>query len=539
MEKGMESIVYLLGCGCGTVDYLTVKGYELLKRADVVVFDALIDQDLLDLLPLDCDRINVGKRGGQPSLKQPEIDRILINACVGKACIIRLKTGDPFIFGRTTSEIQALRDAGINYEVIPGISSAIAAPLFASIPLTDAVLSRSFTVLSAHEPDTIDWAIFAPLDTLVILMGARSLPQIISALVRQDRSTETAIAIIRWAGQPEQRVWVGTLGSIMQITKGESLSPCIIVIGEVVRLREFLLPLNTVQNSSDLLSNATFNLDSSDLYLSDVSDDSTSLITKPLSAHTVLVTRSAEQSPTFSNLLIEQGAKVVEMPTLEIFPPSDWGELDRTIAQIQTYDWLILTSANAVDYFFKRFISQGQDLRTLANCKLAVVGKKTAKFLKSRGFTPDFMPPEFVADSLVDHFPTPIAGLKFLFPRVESGGRELLVKSFNNAGAIVCEVAAYQSGCPTTADPVAIDALKSGQITIVTFASSKTVQHFYQLVQSAIGPDWTAILKNICIASIGPQTSKTCQELFGRVDVEATEYTLEGLVDGIVRSVQS
>ena len=525
----MESIVYLLGCGCGTVDYLTVRGYELLKRADVVVFDALIDQDLLDLLPLDCDRIDVGKRGGQPSLKQQEIDRILVNACSGKACVIRLKTGDPFIFGRTTSEIQALRNAGINYEVIPGISSAIAAPLFASIPLTDAVLSRSFTVLSAHEPDTIDWAIFAPLDTLVILMGARSLPQIVTALVHQNRSTETAIAIIRWAGQPEQQVWVGTLGSIVQITKGESLSPCIIVVGEVVRLREFLMPLDATQDSSEQSSNT-----SSNAYLS---DDSIALMTKPLGAHTVLVTRSAEQSTTFSNLLIEQGATIVEMPTLEIFPPSEWGKLDQAIAQIQTYDWLILTSANAVDYFFNRFILQGQDLRTLANCKIAVVGKKTARFLNARGFTPDFTPPEFVADSLIHHFPDSIAGLKILFPRVESGGREVLVKSFTAAGAIVNEVAAYQSGCPTTADPVAIEALKSGKITIVTFASSKTVRHFHQLIQSAIGLDWTRILKNVCIASIGPQTSKTCQELLGRVDVEATEYTLEGLVDAIVRSV--
>ncbi len=527
----MESVVYLLGCGCGTVDYLTVRGYELLKRADVVVFDALIDQDLLDLLPLDCDRIDVGKRGGKPSLKQSEIDQILVNACVGKACTIRLKTGDPFIFGRTTSEIQALRDAGIHYEVIPGISSAIAAPLFASIPLTDAVLSRSFTVLSAHEPETIDWSIFAPLDTLVILMGARSLPQIVSALVHQDRSTETAIGIIRWAGQPEQQVWVGTLGNIVQITKGESLSPCIIVIGEVVRLREFLLPLDTVKASLERSSNPGLD--------SELRDNSAALIIKPLTSHTILVTRSVEQSTTFSNLLIEQGAKIVEMPTLEILPPSDWGELDRSISEIQAYDWLILTSANAVDYFFDRFISQGQDLRTLATCKFAVVGKKTAKFLNARGFTPDFTPPEFVADSLIDHFPTPIAGLKLLFPRVESGGRELLVKSFSNAGATVCEVAAYQSSCPTTANSIAIEALKLGQITIVTFASSKTAQHFYQLVQSSIGPDWSQILKNVCIASIGPQTSKTCQELFGRVDVEAAEYTLEGLVDGIVRSVQS
>jgi uroporphyrinogen III methyltransferase / synthase len=515
----MGAIVYLLGCGCGTVDLLTVRGYELLKSAEVVVFDALIDEDLLDLLPIDCEQINVGKRGGQPSLKQTEIDRILVEVAGRKSRIVRLKTGDPFVFGRTTSEIQALRSAGIAYEVIPGISSAIAAPLLASIPLTDAVMSRSFTVLSAHEPESLDWATLARLDTLVILMGGRSLATIVSAIVHQGRSTDTAIAIIRWAGQPEQQVWVGTLGNIVQLTKGEVLSPCVIVVGEVVRLREFLLPEQPPAPNSGGSE------------------------AKALSQHSVLVTRSAEQSTTFSDLLKAQGATVIEMPTLEILPPSDWGALDQAIAEIQDYDWLVLTSANAVNYFFDRFLAQGQDLRKLGHCKMAVVGKKTAKFLKARGFYPDFTPPDFVADSLIEHFPDSIAGKKVLFPRVESGGREVLVNSFTASGAIVTEVAAYQSGCPAIADATAIAALRSGKITIITFASSKTVQHFHQLIEQTIGADWPIILKdvfkNICIASIGPQTSKTCRELFGRVDVEATEYTLEGLVESIVRSFQS
>ncbi len=513
----MGAVVYLLGCGCGTIDSLTMRGYELLKSAEVVVFDALIDADLLDLLPSDCEQINVGKRGGQPSLKQSEIDRILVEVAGRKSRIIRLKTGDPFVFGRTTSEIQALRSAGIAYEVIPGISSAIAAPLFASIPLTDAVMSRSFTVLSAHEPETLDWATLARLDTLVILMGGRSLTTIVGALVHQHRSTETAIAVIRWAGQPEQQVWVGTLGTIVQLTKGEVLSPCVIVVGEVVRLREFLLPTDEQP----------------------LAPNSGGSESKALSQHSILVTRSAEQSTTFSNLLKAQGATVIEMPTLEILPPSSWDELDQAIAEIQDYDWLVLTSANAVNYFFDRFIAQGQDLRKLANCKIAVVGKKTAKFLKARGFSPDFTPPDFVADSLIEHFPGLIAGQKMLFPRVESGGREVLVNSFTASGAIVTEVAAYQSGCPAIADVTAITALRSGKITIITFASSKTVQHFHQLIEQAIGPNWPMVLQNICIASIGPQTSKTCLELLGRVDVEATEYTLEGLVEGIVRSFQS
>lgn len=233
---------YLLGSGCGTIDLLTVKGLRLLQTAEIVIYDALIDEEILSIVPETCEQIFVGKRGGQPSLKQSEIDRILVEACQRKERVVRLKTGDPFIFGRTTSEIQDLKAANIPYEIIPGISSAIAAPLFAHIPLTDLALSKSFTVLSAHDPDALDWQTLSHLDTLVLLMGAKALPTIIQLLVRQGKSTDTAIAIIQWAGQPQQRIWSGTLGNILQITKGEVLSPCVIVIGEVVRLREFLQP---------------------------------------------------------------------------------------------------------------------------------------------------------------------------------------------------------------------------------------------------------------------------------------------------------
>jgi uroporphyrinogen III methyltransferase / synthase len=497
--------VSLLGSGCGTIDLLTVRGLHLLQTAEIVIYDALVDPSILTLLSLDCEQIYVGKRGGIPSLKQPEIDRILVEAAMRKSRVVRLKTGDPFIFGRTTSEIQALREAGIPYEVIPGISSAIAAPLFASIPLTDLALSKSFTVLSGHDPDILDWQTLSRLDTLVILMGAKALPEIIQLLVRQGKSTGTAIALIQSAGQPQQRIWTGTLGNILQLTKGESLSPCIIIIGEVVRLREFLMPRPLALSTA-----------------------------KPLVNQTILVTRSAEQSATFTNLLIDRGATVIEMPTLEITPPTNWEGLDQAISQIKTYDWLILTSANAVDYFFDRFLSLNQDLRSIANLKIAVVGKKTAQFLKKRGFNPDFTPPDFVADSLIEHFPDDLNGSNILFPRVESGGREVLVQSFTTAGAIVTEVAAYQSGCPTTPDATAIAAMQSHQITIVTFASSKTVKHFHQLVSQAFGDQTPEYLAEIQVASIGPQTSKTCQELLGRVDYEATEYTLEGLVSALV-----
>lgn len=520
----MVGFAYLVGSGCGTLDYLTVRGAQILAQAEVVIYDALVDRALLQLVPAHCQTIDVGKRGGQPSLSQSEIDRILVEQCQQGHRVVRLKSGDPFIFGRTTSEIQALKAAGIGYEVVPGVSSALAAPLLESIPLTDLVLSRCFAVMSGHDPDQLDWSTLANLETLVILMGGRTLPEILQELIRHGKSTDTAIAIIQWAGHPQQQFWSGTLGSILQITAGVSLSPCVIVIGEVVRLREFLLPSQPTPES-----------DSSIDPLHPAVIPSAML---PLTHYTVLVTRAASQSSEFSDRLSAQGASVVEMPTLEITPPSSWDALDRCLAELSQFQWLILTSANAVDYFFDRLLDLGKDSRDLAGIKIAVVGDKTAQCLTKRSLKADFIPPNFVADSLVEHFPEPVAGQHILFPRVESGGREVLVQAFTAQGATVAEVPAYQSRCPDHMDPQALAALQSGQVNVITFTSSKTVKHFHQLLTGAIGADWESVLAGICLASIGPQTSKTCRELFGRVDAEAIEYTLPGLTQAVLDWVE-
>lgn len=254
----------------------------------------------------------------------------------------------------------------------------------------------------------------------------------------------------------------------------------------------------------------------------------------PDSQLAVLVTRSAGQSSQFSQLLQAAGMTVLEMPALAIRPPSSWQPLDDAIAQLKTYDWLILTSANAVTYFFQRLrvIGKPGDLQTV---KLAVVGKKTAKVLQQHGFQADLIPPDFVADALVAAFPTSVSGLQLLFPRVESGGREVLVKEMTAAGATVTEVPAYESGCPQVPDAAAIAALKAGQIRVVTFASSKTVRCACQLLQQGLGERWQDALRAVAIASIGPKTSDTCRELLGRVDIEATEYTLEGLTQAITQ----
>lgn len=229
------------------MDYLTQRGLDCLSRCDVLVYDALTDERLRSHLPPLCQLINVGKRGGEPSTPQPQINRILIDQCQQQKQVVRLKSGDPFVFGRAAAEIQALKAAGCAFEVIPGLSSALVAPLLAGIPLTDPVMSNGFGVFTAHDLDALNWVAIAQLPTLVLLMGGRNLAEICQRVLRQGRSPVTPIAIIRWASQPQQQVWTGTLSDITErvapvLSGGQKLSPCIIVIGEVVSLREFLQP---------------------------------------------------------------------------------------------------------------------------------------------------------------------------------------------------------------------------------------------------------------------------------------------------------
>ena len=264
--------------------------------------------------------------------------------------------------------------------------------------------------------------------------------------------------------------------------------------------------------------------------------------TLPLSGKTVLITRSVGQSSQFTQMIIAAGANAIEMPALEIGPPSSWEALDNALANLSEFDWLILTSSNGINYFFERLMALEKDARELANLKIAVVGEKTAQILKNHSLKPDFIPPNFIADSLIEHFPEQLAGKKVLFPRVESGGREDLVREFRNQGAEVTEVAAYQSCCPSEIPPSAEFALQGGNIDVITFASSKTVKFFNQLAEKIFSelsennqPSVVSnYLEGVCIASIGPQTSKACHKYFARVDVEASEYTLEGLTQAII-----
>jgi uroporphyrinogen III methyltransferase/synthase len=492
--------VYLLGAGIGQSSFLTLQARAILATAEVLLYDALVDSQIFSLVPKTCVLVDVGKRGGQPGAEQNQINRILVNYCQEGKRVIRLKSGDPGVFGRVYPEMLALKQAGCDFELITGISSALAAPLLAGIPLTEKDISRCFAVLSAHDPQSLDWSALAKIDTLVLLMAGQSLGQIIEKLYQNGRNIHDSIAIIRQAGRKDQQIWRGTLENILAQTAGVSLSPSIMVIGQVVDLAIMSSP-------------------------------------PPLGGKTIVITRAAEQTSQFSEILQNQGAEVLEMPALEIRPPSSWQGLDDAIGELKKFDWLILTSANAVNFFFDRLTFWGKDARALATVKIAVVGKKTSQVLHSRGLKADFIPGDFVADALVNEFPDPIRGQKFLFPRVETGGREILVKELTAKAGQVTEVAAYYSGCPARMDSGIWEAFRDGKVDIVTFASSKTVQNFYRLLlQETAELSVNSLLEKVCLASIGPQTSKTCQELFGRVDIEAREYTLEGLTSALIES---
>lgn len=539
MTNHKKGKIYIVGAGPGDVNYLTVRGQQLLTQAEVLVYDALVDSLLLQLVPCDCQLFDVGKRGGRPSTPQATINQLLVDQCRQGKQVVRLKSGDPFIFGRSSSEIQALIAAECQFEVIPGISSALAAPLLAGIPLTDSVLSKCFAVVTAHQPEQLDWEALARIDTLAILMGGRHLGEIVQQLQRYGRSHQTPIALIRNGGRPQQQVWLGTLSTIVNQTLGISLSPVVIVVGEVVGLKASMGLADQDQSKSEACQDKV---------------QAGTETTEALTGKTVLVTRSASQSQKFNQLLEQEGATIIEMPTLVITPPSSWAGLDYAIANLAHFDWLILTSSNGVDYFFKRLLNNGKDARALVGIKIAVVGKKTAASLKQHNLQPDFIPPNFVADSLVEHFPESLTNKQVLFPRVETGGREVLVKELTEKGAQVVEVAAYESGCPDYMAPAILDAWQQRAIDIVTFASSKTVKNFYKLLKQAfnsstdtnlpyLNPDaeqsaplktLDSLLQDVCIASIGPQTSESCRQLLGRVDVEAVEYTLEGLTEAIV-----
>jgi uroporphyrinogen III methyltransferase/synthase len=494
--------VYLVGAGPGDPGLITVAGLERLKEADVIVYDRLVNEALLKEARADAELIFVGKVAGE-SHDQEAINRLLIEKAREGKRVVRLKGGDPFIFGRGGEEAEALREAGVPFEGVPGVTSAVAVPAYAGIPVTHRGLASTFAVITGHEhpekpESSIDWAKLATaVDTLVFLMGTKTLPEIVEKLVANGRAAETPVAVIRWGTTPEQRTVVGTLADIAaRVEEAGITPPAITVVGEVVGLRETLL------------------------WFED----------RPLFGKRVLITRTRRQASVLARLLAAEGAIPIELPAIEIEPAADaeavWAAIDGLKAQ--SYAWVVFTSANAVGLWFGHLGERGLDARAFAGAKVAAIGAATAEALAEKGISVDLVPTEYVAEAMVEALGSHVApGDRMLVPRAESARPEL-VEGLRSLRCQVDEVTLYRAAVPEGAPAEALSLLRDGAIDIVTFTSSSTVRNLAAMLNGHIDS-----LRAPLVACIGPITAKTAEELGLRVDVVASEYTVEGLVRAI------
>lgn len=494
------TLVTLLGGGPGDPGLITLNGVEALNRADVIVYDSLVPDALLEHAPHDAERIYVGKRAGQHSLKQEEINALLVRLASEGKRVVRLKGGDPFVFGRGGEEAMALAEAGIPFQIVPGVSSTIAAPAYAGIPVTHRGVSSGFAVVTGHEDPTkegsdLNWSALARIGTLIVVMGVGRLEQIVGQLMHHGRSAETPVALIEWGTQRSQRTVTGTLETIVAHVKEAGLGPpAAIVVGEVVALREGLSWFEK----------------------------------RPLFGLRVLVGRTREQGGRLSAELRDAGAEPLECPLIEIAPPSDWGPVDRAIERLGEYHWVIFTSGNGVRWFLDRLFHLGLDARTLAGASIACIGPATASALRPFGLIADIVPAQHVAEELADAIGD-IAGSRILLPRAEAG-RAVLPDRLRASGAKVDDIAVYRNLTPDGLASRLSAAL--GGVDVVTFASSSMVQHFVR----ALGQDRARDrLARVCTACIGPVTSATLREHGVAPTVVAGAHTIPDLVDALIR----
>lgn len=492
--------VLLVGAGPGDPGLITVRGAEALQRAEVVVYDHLASPELLRYAPSAAERICVGKRAGEHTLSQGEINTLLVRLAQAGRQVVRLKGGDPFVFGRGGEEAEALAAAEIPFEVVPGVTSAVAVPAYAGIPVTHRGLASSFAVVTGHEdaakPESaLDWGALAGVDTLVFLMGVGNLPRIVAGLAGHGRAADTPVALIQWGTRGTQLTVAGTLADIVDRVREAGLhSPSVTVVGQVVALRERLRWFDRL----------------------------------PLKGLRVLVTRTREQAGQLASALRALGAEPVECPLIEIVPPLDWAPLDAAIAQLGAYHWIVFTSANGVEAFFGRLSVAGGDARSLGGTRLAAIGPATAAALASHGLRADLLPAEYVAEAVavgMGH----VKGLRVLLPRAGIA-RPALGQELRAAGARVEEVVAYRTIAPEGLSGRLQNVLAGCDV--VTFTSSSTVRHFAEVLGREAG---AAALERVVVACIGPVTTQTALELGLRPAVVAEEYTTGGLVSALVR----
>lgn len=499
--------VFLIGAGPGHPSLMTIKGREVLSRADVLIYDALASPDFLNWVPASCEKIYVGKRAGNHAMSQEEINALLVETGRTGKTVVRLKGGDPYVFGRGGEEAMALETKGIAFEVIPGITSAIGGLSYAGIPITDRSCASQFTVLTGHEdPDKPETALdFAHLaktpGTIVFLMGMSNLEKITEKLLTHGMDSATPAAIVQWAGTPRQKAVTATLKTLCKESqKAKMAAPALIVIGEVVRKRDYL-------NWYESL---------------------------PLFGKRIVVTRTREQAGELSSRLRDLGADVIELPTIKIAHPTNKLEFAESIVASHTYDWLVFSSPNGVKRFFEAFFSVYSDIRCIGGARIAAIGEATAAELKKHGIAVDVMPEKAVAEELVKAFKkrnkeedTNIDNQTFLWVHGEQA-RDIISKGLTELGAIVDHCLAY-STVPETGDPTgAIAQWDTQPPHIITFTSSSTAENFF-----ALNLPWP---KGCKAASIGPITTATLNQLGQKPTIKAEEHSIPGLVDAIVRA---
>ena len=498
--------VYLVGAGPGDPKLLTLRGKECLEQADVVLYDYLANPVLLDHVPPGAERIYVGRRGRGSYQDQREISRLLIEGARAGKTVVRLKGGDPFVFGRGGEEAEAVAAAGIEFEVVPGVTAAVAVPAYAGIPVTHRTMASTVAFVTGHEDpakdaSALEWPKLATAHgTLVFLMGMKNLPKIVSALLTEGKSPETPVAVIRSGTRATQQAVIGTLRDIVAKTDAAGMEPpAVIVVGEVVRLRA---QLNWFEK-------------------------------RPLFGKRILVTRAREQAAELSNLLAAYGGEPIECPTIQIVPAETWGELDQALDALDRYQWLVFTSLNGVGPFMARLHAKGKDARALAGLRLCCIGPRTAQEIEKYGLKADVVPSEYQAEGVIASLgAVGIKGQRILIPRA-AVARETLPDQLRGVGAEVHVVPVYRTILPAMNRGPLKEELSRGRIDVLTFTSSSTVRHFVQLFEDR--RELHRLTDGAQIACIGPITADTAREQGFRVSIMPETNTIPALAEAIAR----
>ncbi len=500
-EKGK---VYLIGAGPGDPGLLTIKAMECIEKADVVVYDYLAAPSLLKYAKDDAQIIYVGKKGGDHTMTQDKINELLAEKGSSGLVVARLKGGDPFIFGRGGEEAEVLIEREIPFEVVPGVTSAIAAPAYAGIPLTHRDYTSSVSLITGHEDprkekSSIKWKSFVESgSTLVFLMGVKNLPRIRQKLLENGKSPKTPVALVRWGTTTRQESVAGTLENIVEKVQKLGLKPpAIIVVGDVVSLKEKMEWFES----------------------------------KPLFGKNIVVTRARAQASDLIKKLASLGGNCIEIPTIKVVPPQDNTMLVKAINKLDEYDWIIFTSVNGVKFFFETLFKEGKDVRSLGHLKAACIGPVTKEELMKFGIVSDVLPKTYRAESVIEAFSNlEIENKKILLPRAKEA-RTILPEQLEKMGAKVSEVTSYVTQAVDDEKDQLIELLENKKVDMVTFTSSSTVKNFKSLLPKDKVQDF---LSDVIMASIGPITSETAASEGITTQIEAKTYTIDGLVQSIV-----